>query len=140
MNKNLLIGLGVLLAVVVVGFYFVKSPKLNYGPTQNTASQPTTATAPSGPVREIKVSAKEYAYTPSTITVKKGEAVKIILTNNGTTAHNLAIDKLNLSTKTIGSGESDSITFTAGTVGTFTFFCSVDSHESLGLKGTLVIE
>lgn len=143
MNKNLLIGFGVIIAVAAIGFYFIKGTKLNYGPTYTAPSagtQPAASAVPSGPVKEIKVSAKEFAYTPSTITVKKGENVKLTLINDGTTAHNLTIGDLTLATKTVGPGESDSITFTADTAGTFTFFCSVDSHESLGLKGTLIVK
>lgn len=140
MNKNLLIGLGVLLAVIVVGFYFVRSPKLNYGPTQSTSTQPVVSVAPSGPVKEIAVSAKEFAYTPSSITVSKGQTVKIDFTNNGTVAHNFTITELNVATKTIGPGETDSVTFTPTTAGTFTFFCSVDGHRDLGLSGSLIVQ
>lgn len=140
MNKNLLIGVGVLIALVAVVFYFVRSPKLNYGPAQNTATQPVGSGTPSGPVKEVAVSAKEFAYTPATITVNKGETVKITFTNDGTTSHNLSIEGLNVSTNTIGPGQSDSITFTPTSAGSFKYFCSVDSHRSMGLEGTLVVQ
>lgn len=136
MNKNLLIGAGVLLAVVIAGFYFIKGPKVSYAPTANT----TTATLAPGPVTEINVSAKEYAYTPSTITVKSGENVKINFTNNGTTAHNLTIQGLNLATNSIGPGETDSISFVAPAAGSYNFYCSIDGHKDLGLSGTLIVQ
>ena len=136
MNKNLLIGLGVLLAVVVAGYYFIAMPKVSYAPTGNTS---TAALAP-GPVTEINVSAKEYAYTPATITVKSGENVKINFTNSGTVTHNLTIQGLNLATKSIGPGETDSISFVAPAAGSYTFYCSIDGHKDLGLTGTLVVQ
>lgn len=139
MNKNLLIGIGVFVALAVVVFYFVRSPKLNYSPTQS-AAQPVASSAPSGPVKEISVSAKEFAYTPASINVNKGETVKITFTNDGTTSHNLSIEGLNVSTATIGPGQSDSITFTPTASGSFKYFCSVDSHRSMGLEGTLVVQ
>lgn len=128
-----MIAAGVFLAVIIAIFFFVRNPKVVKAPT----SPPS---ASSGPVTEISISAKEFAYTPSTVTVKKGEAIKINFTNDGTTAHNLSIEGLNVSTKTIGPGESDSITFTPASPGTFKYFCSVDSHRSLGLEGTLVVQ
>lgn len=133
MSKNLLIVAGVFLAVVIAGAFLVMGPKVVKAPT------PTPST-PAGPVTEVSVSAREFAYTPSTVTVKRGETVRIDFTNNGTTAHNLTIEGLGVSTKTIGPGETDSITFTPASAGTFKYFCSVDSHRSLGLEGTLVVQ
>jgi cytochrome c oxidase subunit 2 len=133
MSRNLLIGLGVFLAVIIAGFFLVRSPKVANAPTTSTST-------PTGPVTEISISAKEFAYTPATVTVKKGEVVKINFTNDGTTAHNFTIGEFNVATKTIGPGESDSITFTPNLAGTFKYFCSVDSHRSLGLEGTLVVQ
>ena len=129
MSKGLLIGLGVFLAVVVAGIFITMNPK--------TAKTPAKI---NGPVKEFNVSAKEFAYTPSTITVNKGDAVKINFANDGTTAHNFTISEFNVATKTISPGESDSITFTPTASGTYSFFCSVDSHRSLGLQGTLEVK
>lgn len=129
MNKGLLIGLGIFLAVVVAGIFITMNPKAVKTPAKI-----------SGPVTEFNVSAKEFAYTPSTITVNKGETVKINFTNDGTTAHNFTISEFNVATKTIGPGESDSVTFTPTASGSYFFFCSVDSHRSLGLQGTLIIK
>lgn len=138
MSKSLLIGLGVFLAVIVIGFYFVNNAKVKPGPSQNSGI--TASTVPSGPVKTISVSAKEFAYTPSTITVNKGDTVTINFTNNGTTAHNLTITELGVATKSIGPGESDSVTFTPSASGSYKFFCSIDSHRSLGLEGTLEVK
>lgn len=137
MNKNLLIGIGILLAVIVAGFYFLKSPKVTY-PTSNVGSG--ASTAPKGPIKEFSVSATEFAYTPSTITVIKGDSVKINFTNNGTATHNLAITNFNVATNSIAPGESDSIIFTADKSGSFSYFCSIGGHRSLGMEGTLTVQ
>ncbi len=137
MNKNLLIGIGVLLAVIVAGFFLLKSPKVTY-PTSNNDSG--ASTAPESSVKEINISAKEFSYTPSTITVNKGDSVKINFTNNGTSVHNLAITNFNVATNSIAPGESDSITFTADKSGSFSYFCSISGHRSLGMEGTLTVQ
>ena len=137
MSKNLLIGLGVFLAVVVVGFFLVRSPKPSVQNAQN--STPATSSSTASPVKEINISAKEFAYTPSSVSVNVGETVKINLTNDGTTTHNLTIAELGVKTKDVNPGESDSVTFTPKTTGAYTFFCSIDSHKDLGLQGTLEV-
>ena len=141
MNKNLLIGLGVLLAVVIAGIVFTKSPKPSSAPSSNFQTPGTAATSDTGgKINEIKVSAKEFAYTPSVITVNKGERVRITLINDGATDHDLSIQGLGVATKIIASGESDSIDFTPAVTGSFTFICTVGFHKDLGLTGTLEVK
>lgn len=132
MNKNILIGIVAIVLIGVIGFFALNKNK----PAPTVNNQPVV----SGPVKEVSVSAKEYVYTPSTITVKKGENIKINFTNNGTTVHNFTITELGVATKTIGPGETDSVTFAVPNTGTFTYFCSVDGHRDLGLQGKLIVQ
>lgn len=135
MNKNLLIWIGVLVVVAIAGFYFLRG---NLNPA--TTNQTAVTNAPTGPLKEFNITGKEYGFAPSTISVNAGESVKINFTNEGTTAHNLTIEKLNLTTKTIEPGKSDSITFTAGSAGTYTFYCSIDGHKNFGMEGSLEVK
>jgi uncharacterized cupredoxin-like copper-binding protein len=50
------------------------------------------------------------------------------------------IDELGVASKTINSGESDTIEFTAGATGTFSFYCGVENHRDQGMEGTLEVE
>lgn len=129
MSKKLLVIIGILIVILVGAFFFLR----------NSNNKVSTA-VPTGPVQEVNISAKEFAYTPSTVSVSKGQAVKINFTNQGTTTHNMVIQGLNVQTKSIQPGESDSVTFTPVTPGTYTFYCSIDSHRSLGLTGTLEVK
>ncbi len=139
-NKNIWIGLGVLVAIVLAASYLLYGKGGTYTPTYPT-QQTTKATAnPSGPVKNITIDAKEFSYTPSKISVNKGDNVSITFTNSGTLSHNLTIPDLNLATNTISPGTTDTLNFTADKVGTFTFYCSVDSHKDRGLIGTLEVK
>jgi plastocyanin len=140
MNKNLLIGGGVLLAVIVAGFFLVQKkaasvPVVN----QNAVTETSVSGTPNPNAKEFNVTATEFAFSPSTISVKKGDVVRINLLNNGTFSHNLTFANLNLGTKTIASGESDSLEFTADKTGSFGFTCTVDSHKDKGMAGTLTV-
>lgn len=138
MNRNLFIGLGVMMAVVVAGIFLIKSPKLeNKKPSQGTSS--TVQTAPVN-IRELTVSAKEFAFTPSVLNLKKNERIRIKLTNDGGMTHNLVVDGMDVSTKNIGPGESDTVEFTPLESGTFAFFCSIGGHRGLGLEGKIIVQ
>lgn len=128
-----------MLAVVIAGIFLIKSPNIE---NKKPSSQVTTSTQKSSDssIKEIAVSAKEFAYSPSTINLKKNERVRIKFTNDGGMTHNLVIEGMDVSTKNIGSGESDSVEFTPLQAGTFTFFCSIDSHRGLGLEGKMIVQ
>src|SRR3989338_9044207 len=109
---------GVLVAVAVAGFFLLRKP--NVPPTTSGMPVPGTENVEekkvvneedNEPITEIEVSADEYSYSPSFLSVKKGDKVRIVFTNKGNLPHNLVIDELGISTKTIVSGKSDTIEF-----------------------------
>jgi plastocyanin len=66
------------------------------------------------------VSIKNFAFSPSNLTVTKGTTVKF--TNEDTTNHTAtATDMTSFDTGTIGQGKAQTVTLNKP--GTFTFFC-----------------
>ena len=131
-----------MVAVVAAGFFLMRKPKTTTTtmPVPGVTGVEEKAVATEGEAREIEVSGDEYAYTPSSISVKKGEKVRITFTNNGNLPHNLVIDELALSTKTIVSGKSDMIEFTAEGDADLVFYCSIGNHKNLGMEGTIEVK
>ncbi len=87
----------------------------------------------SGDTKVITIDAVRWQYAPETITVKKGDKVKIIVTNKDT-AHGIAIPDF-------GVSGADSVEFTADKTGTFEFHCPTycgQGHKEM--KGTLIVE
>jgi len=89
--------------------------------------------------REIQVTAKKYQFVPSTITVKKGEHVKLTITaldhDHGFKLEAFQIDKL------LKKGQATTIEFTADKAGTFPFHCShLCGMGHAKMKGQLVVE
>ena len=69
------------------------------------------------------------------ISVKKGDKVRIIVTNiKGT--HDFNIDEFSVHKET-PEGEKTSIEFTADKVGSFKYYCSMPNHRQMGQEGTL---
>lgn len=78
--------------------------------------------APDAP-RRIEVSVKRFSYTPSEITLKKGEPVVLVLTTEDV-SHGLKFKELNLNSK-FDKGKPAELAFTPDKVGDFVGHCSV---------------
>ncbi|HVS79795.1 MAG TPA: cupredoxin domain-containing protein [Candidatus Paceibacterota bacterium] len=89
--------------------------------------------------KTFTVSGKNFTFTPSTITVNKGDKVKIVFQNTEGT-HSFQIDGYNVGTQTIAAGQEATVEFTADKAGSFQYYCSVGTHRQMGMVGTLVVQ
>ncbi len=158
-NKGLLI-VGVVI-LIAIGAYFLfssqgdsDSPATQQVPAQGETNVEEKVVSPDGEddaentdeedtdgqAREITVTGSEFSFSPSTITVQAGESILLIFNNTGSTTHNLTIQELGVSTRTIGAGQSDTIEFVAEETATLSFHCSVGNHRDLGMEGELIVE
>jgi cytochrome c oxidase subunit 2 len=90
-------------------------------------------------VHEIRMTAKKYEYTPSSIHVKKGEHVKLLITALDHD-HGFKLAAFDIQQE-LKEGETTTIEFTADKAGTFRFACShVCGFGHRGMKAELVVE
>lgn len=147
------IGVIIVVLLVVVGGYFLlrggyQTPTSIPTQTPTAAPEETakptetlpTTQSPAAGATEIAVNGTEFSFSPTSISVKAGEQVKITFKNNGRAPHNLTLEELGIATKTIGGGQTDVIEFTAPSSGTYTFFCSIPGHRASGMEGSLKVE
>ena len=104
----------------------------------------------------LTVRAFEWGFEPSAIELKQGEPVRIEFENGGRSIHNLKIDGLEAagvhsqSTGAIkgeegqlfvgaAKGDAGTLEFTPQATGTFTYYCGIPRHRSLGMEGTLTV-
>lgn len=148
-NKTILIGLGVLVAVGVAGFFLIYgkgggSNLYNNSNVVNPTTVPTSAAvqpSESGEVaKEMTIEGSEFKFSQSTINLKMGEKVSLTFKNTGAASHNLSIPDLQVATRTIGFGESDTVVFTPNKTGAFDFMCTIVGHKDLGMKGQVVVK
>jgi len=102
----------------------------------------TTSNAPATPVPSgvIAVEAKEYAFTPSAITVPAG-SVTFSIRNVGSQEHEFEIfkgDQVVDEVEGIVPGLTKNATVTLA-AGDYTFVCKLNGHDQLGMKGTLTV-
>jgi plastocyanin len=90
-------------------------------------------------VKEFNITAKNFSFTPSTLTVKKGDRVRITL-DNTQGFHDLKIDEFGAATKQFSAPGKETIEFVATKTGSFEYYCSVGTHRQMGMRGTLVVE
>lgn len=145
-NFSVLIILAILILLVVVGIFIYRDRQAEerFAPATTSNEEMMEATpgeiaSPSGIVKEFTIDGSNYAFAPNSITVDKGDTVKITFKDEDG-LHNLSIDGYNLSTATLSTGGSSMLEFIADKAGTFEYFCNVDSHREKGMTGTLVVK
>lgn len=90
-------------------------------------------------VKEFTVTGANFSFNPSSITVKKGDRVKITFINSEG-FHDWKIDEFGAATKQTKAPTTEVLEFTADKVGSFEYYCSVGSHKAMGMVGTLKVE
>ncbi len=131
----------ILSAILLVGIILVSGCTL-YGGQQPAApaqTAPAASTAPQGELKEFAVEGSEFKFNPASISVTKGDRVKVTFKNVGKAGHNFVIGDLGVSTSIIPGGSTDTVEFTADKSGTFAFFCSVPGHRAGGMEGHISI-
>lgn len=123
----------IILVLLALGFLFTGKNNKVEAPAKTTQNESTSM------VKEFTVVGKNFSFTPSLITVKKGDRVKIIFKNdNG--FHDFVLDEFGAVTKQTQSPATELLEFTADKAGSFEYYCSVGSHRAMGMKGTLVVK
>ncbi|HLC99401.1 MAG TPA: cupredoxin domain-containing protein [Patescibacteria group bacterium] len=89
--------------------------------------------------RTILVTAQQWSFTPSTITVKKGEKVTLNIQSLDV-AHGFQLPDFDVNA-TLTAGKTTSVTFTPDKVGAYSFSCSVQCGKGhADMTGKLVVQ
>lgn len=99
----------------------------------------TLAAQDQGQGREFNVVGDHYAYTPSTLTVNKGDVVKVTFTAKDI-AHSFTIDGPYRISKRAAAGQSVTFEFRADTAGAHPIYCNLTvDPKCKDMKGTLQV-
>ena len=117
------------------------SPSVSASPTTSPSVSPTKTPTPTSVsiIKTFTVVGKPFSFTPSQITVNKGDTVKIIFKSESGT-HDWKIDEFNAKTNIIQAGKEETIQFVADKTGTFEYYCSIGTHRQMGMKGNLIVK
>ena len=112
--------------------------------TENEEDAGETGEMPAGDadsdmVKEFSIIAKQFSFEPATITVKKGDMVRLKVISQDV-KHGLAIPEFGINA-VLNPNEEMTIDFAASKSGVFNMFCSVLCGEGhADMKGTLIVE
>ena len=96
------------------------------------ASAPAFSAAP---VHQVVITAKNIKYSPTTITLKKGQKVTFSVKNMDKIKHNLNIKGLKVNTDVPGT-KTGIATLTPNVAGTYEFHCEYHPQQ---MKGTITV-
>ena len=154
MNKNILIILGLVVVIGVGGYFLISRNQRGGAPTQqptSTASSQSlipsstaTPTSKSKPipkpvVKEFSITAKQFMFEPNTITVNRGDTVRLHVRTLDVT-HGLSIPYFGVNA-IIKIEQPATVEFVASKAGTYGMFCSEycgAGHPNM--KGTLIVK
>lgn len=108
--------------------------------TATATSTPTATASPTeAPEKEFEMTARQWEFQPSAITVQKGDRVKLRITSVDV-SHGFKLPEFGVDER-LEPGRQLNVDFIADKAGTFTFFCNVLCGSGHGeMRGTLVVE
>ena len=90
---------------------------------------------PTGEVKVFEMTARQFSFEPGTITVEKGDTVKLTITSIDVT-HGFALPDFGIY-ENLEPGKMVNVEFVADKEGTFNFFCSVPCGSGHGGAGRI---
>ncbi|MDA2936398.1 cupredoxin domain-containing protein [Patescibacteria group bacterium AH-259-L05] len=100
---------------------------------------PEAEPEPQPQVKEFDITARRFMFEPNTITVNKGDTVKLNITSTDVT-HGFAISEFGVNA-ILPRGGIKTVEFVASESGSYTMFCSVACGSGhFDMKGTLVVK
>lgn len=95
------------------------------------------ASVGTGATASARVSLTEFAIEPASVTVGAGGTVQV--SNDGTTAHNLAVTGTDLAIPDLPAGETGELDVSSLEPGTYELLCLIPGHADAGMKADLVV-
>jgi len=97
-----------------------------------------TPAAPKTETKEFSMTAKQWEFIPNTITVNKGDTVKLSIRSIDV-SHGIALPEFGVS-EFLRPGITTDLEFVADKTGTYSFYCSVQCGAGHGsMRGTLIV-
>lgn len=118
------------LSMLVLGTLFISGCGLYNNPQKSSVSPITPTPIQVSPKASISVNIRNFAFTPATLTVKKGTTVT--WTNADSAPHQIKSSSFN--SEILNNGQSFSYTF--NDVGNFDYLCAIHPY----MVGKIVVE
>ena len=110
------------------------------GSDDNESSSDTSGATTTAGEQSVDLSATEYAFDPSDLSVDAAGNVAFRVSNHGQQTHALEVEGNGIEEETedIAPGESGTLTVDLE-AGEYEFYCPIDGHRDQGMEGELVV-
>lgn len=102
------------------------------GDTERSGAPPVSG------ARELRVTGREFSFSPAEIRLRVGETVNVVFDNRGQMFHTLTISGLGLDLRANG-GDQISAALRGNQAGSYPFICAVSGHADAGMRGTVIV-
>lgn len=130
------VAVGAIAAVGVAGSQLVTASQDTATPPASPSSSPAASPSAGG---EVQISTEDIKFEPKELTIAADTEAKIKVTNKGVLQHDFHVDKLDITSKLLNGGDTDTVTIKAA-AGTYEFWCTVPGHKEAGMVGTLTVK
>ena len=138
MNIKTVVAAGVAVIALASCSGAARDPGSTTAPSESAGADASPAASAAADATPVIV--RDFSLDPADLTVQGPVALEV--SNEGPTVHNVSIrdgsGTFVDATADLKTGEADTLTVTIP-AGTYTLYCSLPGHESLGIKGTLTI-
>ncbi|MGI8484562.1 MAG: cupredoxin domain-containing protein [Thermomicrobiales bacterium] len=114
------------------------SPAASPEASASPAGQAPAAAASSAPTT-AEIHTEDIKFDKTELTIAANTDVKITVNNKGVLQHDFHVDKLNITSKLLNSGETDTVTINAKP-GEYDYWCTVPGHKEAGMVGKLFVK
>jgi len=99
----------------------------------------SSSSSPSATTTKVEVTANEFQFDPSELTLPANQAAEIELTNGGAVEHDITIDAIEFN---LLAPIGETVTGNIGPLdaGSYEIYCSIPGHKESGMIGTLAVE
>ena len=114
---------------------------LEASPTPTPAPAPVVTVAPDTASPRTTIALASYSFSPSTITARVGQPVRLTLANGDSINHQFAIDNSDVDVQ-VTPGTSQKLDFVFSKPGTYIFACNLTeegNHRASGMVGKIVV-
>jgi uncharacterized cupredoxin-like copper-binding protein len=110
------------------------------GSDDNESSSATSGGTTSAGEQSVELSATEYAFDPSDVSIDASGTITFRVSNDGQQTHALEVEGNGIEEETdhISPGESGTLTVDLKP-GEYEFYCPIDGHRDQGMEGTLTV-
>jgi cytochrome c oxidase subunit 2 len=120
---------GIVLVIIIV----IASFGILYEPSEQNNDDVEINSVQDQNVKEIKIDAERFNFSPDVIELEKGKKVRLVI-NNQDTLHGIVIPDL-------GVNGNNNIEFTPNETGTFPFYCSnYCGNGHSGMSGSIIVK